>query len=137
MIDAGLDELRVSLDASTPATYARIRGVDAFDRVLENLEQLAHLKRELGIARPLVSLWFTALKDNIEEIPGLARLAVRAGATGIHLQRLVYNGLGLATEEQSLYGRLHESEAALIQAAEAAGVPCRPLIRRSPVVGAV
>jgi len=120
LIDAGLDELRVSLDASTPATYQRIRGVDAFDRVLENLEQLAHLKRELGLARPLVSLWFTALKDNIEEIPGLARLAVRAGATGIHLQRLVYNGLGLATEEQSLYGRLHEREAALIQAAEAA-----------------
>jgi MoaA/NifB/PqqE/SkfB family radical SAM enzyme len=120
LIDAGLDELRVSLDASTRATYARIRGVDAFDRILENLEHLAHLKGELAVARPLVSLWFTALKDNIEEIPGLVPLARQTGATGIHLQRLVYNGMGLATEEQSLYGRLHEREATAIHAAAAA-----------------
>lgn len=119
LIDAGLDELRVSLDASTPATYARIRGVDAFERVLKNLEQLARLRGELGITRPVVSLWFTALKDNIEEIPELARIARRTGASGIHLQRLVYNGLGMATEEQSLYGRLHEREATLIEVAAA------------------
>lgn len=120
LIDAGLDELRVSLDASTRATYTRIRGVDAFDRVMENLEQLAHLKGDLGVTRPLVSLWFTALQDNVEEVPGLLPLALRVGATGIHLQRLVYNGLGLATEEQSLYGRLHDREAVLLRSAETA-----------------
>ena len=120
LIDAGLDELRVSLDGSTRATYARIRGVDAFDRVVDNLDGLARLKEELGASRPFVSLWFTALRDNIEEIPGLVPLARRARATGIHLQRLVYNGLGLATEEQSLYGRVQEREAALIREAETA-----------------
>jgi MoaA/NifB/PqqE/SkfB family radical SAM enzyme len=126
LLDAGLDELRVSLDASTPATYARIRGVDAFDKVVRNLEALHGLKTERGVARPAVSLWFTALRDNIEEIPGLVPLALRVGAPEIHLQRLVYNGLGLATEAQSLYGRLHEREAARIgattAAARAAGV---------------
>jgi MoaA/NifB/PqqE/SkfB family radical SAM enzyme len=120
LIDAGLDELRVSLDGSTRATYARIRGVDAFDRVLDNLAELARLKGELGAPRPLVSLWFTALRDNIEEIPGLVPLARHTGAAGIHLQRLVYNGLGLATEEQSLYGRLREREVDLIREAETA-----------------
>ena len=118
--DVGLDELRVSLDASTRATYARIRGVDAFNRVVENLERLAGDKRARAASQPRVSLWFTALKDNIDEIPGLVPLAVRAGASGIHLQRLVYNGLGLATEEQSLYGRLEEREAGLIRATAAA-----------------
>jgi radical SAM protein with 4Fe4S-binding SPASM domain len=120
LIEAGLDELRVSLDASTPATYRRIRGVDAFDRVVRNLEGLARLKAELRASRPAVSLWFTALRDNIEEIPGLVPLARRVEAPEIHLQRLVYNGLGLATGEQSLYGRLEEREAALITATEAA-----------------
>ena len=120
LIDAGLDELRVSLDGSTRATYARIRGVDAFDRVVDNLAELARLKEEIGAPRPHVSLWFTALRDNIEEIPGLVPLARHTGATGIHLQRLVYNGLGLATEEQSLYGRVQEREAALIREAETA-----------------
>jgi MoaA/NifB/PqqE/SkfB family radical SAM enzyme len=120
LLDAGLDELRVSLDASTAATYARIRGVDVFDRVVGNLEALHRLKAAGGASRPLVSLWFTALRDNIEEIPGLVPLALRVSAPEVHLQRLVYNGLGLATEAQSLHGRLGEREAALIDATTAA-----------------
>ena len=120
LIDAGLDELRVSLDATTPETYARVRGVDAYQKVVANLEGLARAKREAGVSSPRVSLWFTGLKDNIEEIGGLVPLAARVGADSITLQRLVYNGLGLATKEQSLYGRLQEREAALIRATEAA-----------------
>jgi len=126
LIEAGLDELRVSLDATTPATYARVRGVDAFARVVNNLERFAALRGELATTTPRVSLWFTALRDNIEEIPGLVPLATSVGASAIHLQRLVYNGLGLATVEQSLYGGLHAREVALLEAtnvaARAAGV---------------
>jgi len=118
LVDAGLDELRVSLDGSTAGTYARVRGVDAFAKVMGNLERFVVVKREAGAAHPRVSLWFTALRDNIEEIPGLVPLATRSGAVGIYLQRLVYNGLGLATKEQSLYGRLQEREAALIRETE-------------------
>ena len=120
LIESGLDELRVSLDATTPATYARVRGVDAYQRVVANLEALVQAKRDARADGPHVSLWFTGLKDNIEEIAGLVPLAVRVGARGINLQRLVYNGLGLATEAQSLYGRLQEREAALIRATETA-----------------
>ncbi len=120
LVESGLDELRVSLDATTPATYARVRGVDAYPKVVANLEALAHAKRDARTEHPHVSLWFTGLKDNIEEIGGLLPLAVRVGARGINLQRLVYNGLGLATEAQSLYGRLQEREAALIHATEEA-----------------
>ncbi len=67
-----------------------------------------------------MSLWLTALKDNLDEIPGLVPLAIRTGASAIHLQRLVYNGLGMATEDQSLFGRLEAREAEMIRTAEAA-----------------
>jgi MoaA/NifB/PqqE/SkfB family radical SAM enzyme len=120
LVESGLDELRVSLDATTPGTYARVRGVDAYQKVVSNLEALDRVRRDARAERPRVSLWFTGLKDNIEEIAGLVPLAVRVGAHGINLQRLVYNGLGLATEAQSLYGRLEEREAALIHATEVA-----------------
>jgi MoaA/NifB/PqqE/SkfB family radical SAM enzyme len=120
LIDAGLDELRVSLDATTPATYARVRGVDAFAKVVANLEEFADQKRAAHAVHPKVSLWFTALRDNIEEIPGLIPLARQTGAGSIHLQRLVYNGLGLATAEQSLFGRLRAREATLLREVEAA-----------------
>ena len=115
LIDAGLDELRVSLDATTPETYARVRGVDAFAKVVANLERFAGDEAGARASHPKVSLWFTALRDNIDEIPGLVPLAQRVEAAGIHLQRLVYNGLGLATAEQSLFGRLREREAEVLQ----------------------
>lgn len=120
LIESGLDELRVSLDAATPGTYARVRGVDALPRVLANLEGLAEAKQRAGVSHPRVSLWFTALKSNIEEIAELVPIAVRVRAEAINLQRLVYNGLGLATEEQSLHGRLEEREETLIRNAETA-----------------
>jgi MoaA/NifB/PqqE/SkfB family radical SAM enzyme len=120
LIESGLDELRVSLDATTRETYRRVRGVDAFHKVVANLEGLADAKRAARTGQPRVSLWFTGLRENIEEIPGLVPLAERTSAQGITLQRLVYNGLGLATKEQSLYGRLEARESALIRAATAA-----------------
>ena len=115
LIDSGLDELRVSLDATTAETYARVRGADAFEKVLRNLDRLSEAKRAGHATNPRVSLWFTVMKDNIEEIPGLVPLAARVGASGIYLQRLVYNGLGLATAEQSLHARLGGRETELIR----------------------
>ena len=120
LIAAGLDELRVSLDATTPEAYARIRGAEAFDKVVRNLERLAEAKRRRGAAHPRLSLWFTVLKDNLEELPGLVPLAARVGASGVYLQRLVYNGLGLAIEDQSLHARLGRREAELIRVTGAA-----------------
>jgi MoaA/NifB/PqqE/SkfB family radical SAM enzyme len=115
LIDSGLHELRVSLDATTAETYARIRGADAFEKVLRNLGGLRDAKCERGTPNPRVSLWFTVMKDNIEEIPGLVSLATRVGASGVYLQRLVYNGLGMATAEQSLHARLGRRETELIR----------------------
>jgi MoaA/NifB/PqqE/SkfB family radical SAM enzyme len=125
LIDSGLDELRVSLDATTAETYERVRGADAFEKVLGNLDRLSAHKGERGATHPRVSLWFTVMKDNIEEIPGLVPLATRVGASGIYLQRLVYNGLGLATEEQSLHARLGRREAELIRVTRDAAAGAR------------
>jgi MoaA/NifB/PqqE/SkfB family radical SAM enzyme len=120
LVDAGLDELRVSLDGSTPETYKRVRGVDALPKVVANLEAFAAYRRTRNVAHPVVSLWFTGMHENLRELPGLVPIAVRAGAAGIHLQRLVYNGLGLAVKEQSLYGALAPEEARAIREAQAA-----------------
>jgi molybdenum cofactor biosynthesis enzyme MoaA len=38
LIAAGLDELRVSLDASTPESYIKVRGRDHFRRILRNVK---------------------------------------------------------------------------------------------------
>ena len=119
LIESGLDELRVSMDAATRATYRRVRGVDRFDRVVENVHRLVALERERGGAPPRVSLWFTASRANLEELPDFVGLAARVGAPEVHVQRLVWNGLGLATRANSLHRALVERERGLLAEAEA------------------
>src|SRR5258705_10257400 len=57
LIESRLDELRVSLDATTPGTYARVRGVDAYQKVVDNLEALAQAKLDAVADRPHEALW--------------------------------------------------------------------------------
>jgi MoaA/NifB/PqqE/SkfB family radical SAM enzyme len=119
LIDAELDELRVSLDAATAATYARVRGINAFDTVIENLRGFAHLLHT--IERPKLSLWLTATRENLSELPDLVTLAAEIGVLEVYVQRLVLIHHGLAQTEQSLYRQLRaQEEAILARAAERA-----------------
>ena len=121
LIDSGLDEYRVSMDAATRETYRTIRGVDQFDRVVGNVTRLVARARVLARATPRVSLWFTASRVNLEELPAFVRLAAASGVAEVCAQRLVFNGLGLATEANSLHARLQARERSLLEEAEALG----------------
>ena len=117
LIESGLDEFRVSLDAASRELYARVRGVDRFDRVVENARSLVDLKQRMQRQAPRVSLWFTALKVNLHELPDLVRLAAAIGVPEVYVQRLVFTGHGLAVQEQSLHrGLLERQEALLVEA---------------------
>lgn len=118
LIGSGLDEYRLSMDAATRGTYQRIRGVDQFDRVVKNVRGLIDLQRRLKQKTPRVSLWLTAMKANIEELPAFIRLAKEIGVPEVYAQRLVFYGQGLAVEAQSLHGALHQRQEELIGEAE-------------------
>lgn len=122
ILGSGLDEFRASLDAATPATYHLIRGVPLHERVVKNLGELVATRRELGLTAPKISVWFTVMRENLEELPEVARLVARLGADEFYVQRLVYFDAGLAVEEQSVYRHLTARETGLI--AEA-GAICR------------
>jgi len=119
LIESGLDEYRVSMDAATAATYRQLRGVDRFERVTANVGRLIARQRELGRATPRASLWFTATRANIDELPGFVQLAADLGVGEVYVQRLVFNGLGLATEANALHGRLRVQERERLAEAEA------------------
>lgn len=121
---AGLDELRVSLDAVTPALYHKLRGIDKLPQILANLR--AFLRRHGGQARPRVSLWFVGMHENLEQLPDFVRLGAELGVPEVYLQRLVFFGGGelpgattTMTPEQSLFGTLGQRQAELIAACEA------------------
>jgi MoaA/NifB/PqqE/SkfB family radical SAM enzyme len=120
LIDAGLDELRVSLDAAEPRSFALVRGRDMFDRILGNVRAFTAMQRELGCDAPRVSLWLTGLKETIAELPAFVRLAHDIGVREIYLQRLVYfpEGQGLARETSALFEQADGPEVKIVREAE-------------------
>ncbi len=90
LIDAGLDELRVSLDAANATAFHAIRGADFFNRILRNVRRFRELQVREGHERPRVSAWLTGLKETIGDLPAFVRVAADIGVKEVYLQRLVY-----------------------------------------------
>jgi radical SAM protein with 4Fe4S-binding SPASM domain len=63
-------------------------------------------------------MWFTTLKANLAELPDFIRLAAQLGVPEVNAQRLVFNGNGLAVQEQSLHRSLEAREQQVIGEAE-------------------
>ncbi|MBV8103704.1 MAG: radical SAM protein [Hyphomicrobiales bacterium] len=122
LIDARLDELRVSLDAATREKFRIVRGVDVFNRILKNIRRFRALQVREGAASPFVSLWLTGVKETIAELPAFVRLAADIGVGEVYLQRLVYfdaDPVGLARPNQTLFECLEKDEAEILAEAEA------------------
>lgn len=121
MIDAGLDEMRVSLDASNPTSYLAVRGKNYFARILHNVRRFREMQEREGHALPRVSAWLTGLKETIAELPDFVRVAADIGVKEVYLQRLVFfedESIGMARPDQALYERLDSEESVLIAEAE-------------------
>ncbi len=123
IIDTGLDELRVSLDAAEAQSFFKVRGKNFFDRIVRNVGEFIALQQEIGAMTPRVSLWLTGLKETVEQLPDFVRLAARIGVKEVYLQRLVFDdlGRGLAREESSLFEKTQREEEEAIAAAQALG----------------
>jgi len=119
---AGLDELRVSLDAADAHTFLKVRGKDDFNRIVRNVRAFTDMQAAEGLERPRVSLWLTGLKETIAELPEFVRIACEIGVKEVYLQRLVFcedTPFGLATPDQALFERLSREETQHLAAAAA------------------
>jgi MoaA/NifB/PqqE/SkfB family radical SAM enzyme len=123
LIEAGLDELRVSLDAAESEVFQMVRGKDFFDKIVANVRNFTRLQVELNAPKPRVSLWLTGLRETVDQLPDFVRLAHSIGVNEVYLQRLVFfdtpmNESSLARAESALFEHTTEREEALIGEAE-------------------
>jgi MoaA/NifB/PqqE/SkfB family radical SAM enzyme len=118
LIDSGLDEYRLSMDGASRQTYARVRGVDAFEKIWRNVRAFIAMQKEQNAGKPVVSLWFTAMRENLHELPELIELAAENGVPEVYLQRLVYFEQGLAHSKQALFRRATQEELDIVRRAE-------------------
>jgi MoaA/NifB/PqqE/SkfB family radical SAM enzyme len=122
LIAAGLDELRVSLDAANRKSYLKVRGKDYFNRILRNIRSFRELQEREGHIYPRVSAWITGLRETIRELPAFVEVAASAGVREVYLQRLVYfetDAIGLARPDQSLFEKMQAEDAVYLREAEA------------------
>jgi radical SAM protein with 4Fe4S-binding SPASM domain len=120
LIAAGLDELRVSLDAANAKAFRAIRGRDYFGRIIRNVRAFRDLQERERQDRPRVSAWITGLKETVAQLPAFVQIAADIGVREVYLQRLVYfeqDSIGHARPDQALYDRMTREDAAHLEAA--------------------
>jgi MoaA/NifB/PqqE/SkfB family radical SAM enzyme len=122
LIEAALDELRVSFDAANAESYRAIRGKNYFHRILKNVRAFRELQEREGATKPRVSAWLTGMRETVEQLSDFVRVAAETGVREVYLQRLVFfneNAIGKARPDQALYEQLSGEEAAHIDRAAA------------------
>ncbi len=120
LIDAGLDELRVSLDAAEPTAFQMVRGKDMFDRIVTNVRRFRQMQHEQNVETPRVSLWLTGLRETLDQLEGFVHIANSVDVREIYLQRMVFfsdNSKGLARAESALFEKTTADEESVIQRA--------------------
>ena len=121
LVDTGLDELRVSLDAANARTFLAVRGKDYFGRIIKNVRAFTEMQAREGLERPRVSLWLTGLQETVAQLADFIRIAHDVGVREVYLQRLVFfdhDAIGLARPDQALFERLSRESAGHLDAAE-------------------
>lgn len=78
----------VSIDAGTSATYARLRRGGQLETVLANVRRLQSWKRKLDRAYPCIDAFFVVMRSNFREIPRFLALMKEHGISRVALQMM-------------------------------------------------
>lgn len=80
LVEAGLDEIIVSLDGVDQQTYERYRVGGKIEKVFSGVRLLSQAKKDLGRSTPLINLQFIVFKHNEAELQEAENLARQLGA---------------------------------------------------------
>jgi radical SAM protein with 4Fe4S-binding SPASM domain len=100
LVEAGLNTLKISIDAATARTYQAIRRQDCFDKVLEGIRHLDRVKQQHNSRTPELRLDVVILNENYAEIPDIVELARQLHIGTVFFRPLQATGTG--KERQSM-----------------------------------
>ena len=81
LVDAGLDRICVSVDATSPELFREIRRGGEGGDVENALRALSVAKTRFGDKSPQVGVEFVLMRDNADELPSVLRWAASRGVT--------------------------------------------------------
>lgn len=90
-VASGLHVLHVSIDGASAAVYEAIRVKAKLLKVLRNLRRLMRAKGIALSATPEVQMVVVVMRENLEELPALVRLASDEGIKRVSVQQLCHD----------------------------------------------
>jgi MoaA/NifB/PqqE/SkfB family radical SAM enzyme len=89
VITGGMTEITVSIDSPDKAGFERIRKGASFDRVTGNVGRFITMRNGRGTRRTRVVLAAVAMRDNVDQLPGLVDLARELSADAVEINYLM------------------------------------------------
>jgi len=85
ILEVGLDNISFSIDAATKSTYERIRMGGSFEQVITNIKHFVakNVNNKINI-----SINYTAMEENLNEIPAFIELAEKLGVKNVKIHDL-------------------------------------------------
>lgn len=90
MVQTELNKVHISLDAATAETYAKVRGVDKFDKIVSGIKQLLEARAAFRSMTPLVGIDFVVTDQNYQEISSFIELAYTLDVDYVSSLRTLY-----------------------------------------------
>jgi MoaA/NifB/PqqE/SkfB family radical SAM enzyme len=112
--DIGIDMICISIGGATRETHMKIRGIDAFETVVNNIRTLTEYKKKTKKTKPLISFNIVAMNSILPELEALLDLAKEIGVEHIAMPNLVVQGKEMGKE--SIWHSLENAKTAFKKA---------------------
>ena len=126
------DIIAVSMDGACAKTNEEIRRGADFDKILKNITAITEHKAAHGLEFPYMNFVFTAMNQNLEELPDLVRLAGKIGLDEVKAVYLTAFDEKMAPDV--LYDKMERTRE-VFQAALEAGRECGVSLKLPHLVG--
>lgn len=126
------DIIAVSMDGACAETNEEIRRGADFHKILKNISAITEHKAAHGLEFPYMNFVFTAMDQNLDELPELVRLAGEIGLDEVKAVYLTAFDEGMAAE--TLYDKMERTRE-VFQAAIEMGQKCGVSLKLPHLVG--
>jgi radical SAM protein with 4Fe4S-binding SPASM domain len=80
LIELQWDQVIVSVDAATPETYEKIRGLDYLEKISGNIRNLSRVRKELRSEKPEIIIYTVVLPENYNALDKIVEFGNHNGA---------------------------------------------------------
>lgn len=106
LVDAGWDELNISIDGDREL-HDSIRGLQGvFDKIMAGIDEVNRLKEKKSAKKPFINLQCTISRDNCGRLEVLLDVARRSKANALTFHNLIFLTKGLMEQQKALDAEL-------------------------------